>query len=441
MDNNISQLAKILSLYSPAERAEFLSHLSLEELSHLKSDWSVWARPNQRWEALWPSDDKPFSLVLAGRGWGKTRCAVEAVRTAVYEYGYKYISIIGATATDTRQICICGESGILNSFPEHQRPEYHPGNGELVFPNGAMGFAYSADSPERLRGKQCDFFWADEICAWEQMRSSYDQIMFGCRLGNPRGIVTTTPKPSELLNEILNDPLYSVITGSTYDNAANLAPSFLQQIVKRYLGTRTGEQELYGVVLKDIMGALWNAEMFKYTDLGIEELKAKCVNIVISVDPAVSANANSDATGIIAAGVDCEENFYVLEDATGIFTPNQWREEVMRLYDKFSANMVVAEVNNGGDLVQANLPQRLPYKAVHASRGKAVRAEPVVGYYEQGKVFHRRGLVELETEMCTWIPAKSTKSPNRVDGLSWAWTYLLGVGSRSSGCIASRLWD
>jgi len=379
--------------------------------------------------------------VLAGRGSGKTRTAVEAVRRAVYEEGYKYISIIGATATDARQICVCGESGILNCFPENQRPEYHPGINELSFPGGAKGFIYSADAPERLRGKQCDFFWADELCAWQQMRNSYDQVMFGARLGNPRGIITTTPKPSELLNEILADPLYTIVTGSTYDNIANLAPAFLQQIVKKYAGTRTGDQELFGIVLKDIQGALWNTEMFKYTDLGDEELMDKCVSITLAIDPAISTTVNSDATGIVVAGMDRDENFYVLEDVTGNFTPNQWREEVMRMYDKWGVDQIVAEINVGGNLVQANLPKNVPYKAVHASRGKALRAEPVVGYYEQGKCFHRRGLTELEAEMCNWIPAKSTKSPNRIDSMVYCWTNLLGVGSRSNGCVASRLWD
>jgi phage terminase large subunit-like protein len=434
-----SELTSVLANLNHIERQRFLETLTLDELQVLKYDWEVWARKGQRWDDLWPNGiERPFSLVLAGRGWGKTRTAVEAVRRAVFEHNYRYISIVGATATDARQISIEGESGILNSFPAHQRPIYHPGANELDFPNGAKGFVYSADSPERLRGKQSDFFWLDELCAWERMRDSYDQVMFGCRLGSPRGIITTTPKPSDLLTELLQDPLYTVITGSTYDNQANLAPSFLQQIVKRYEGTRLGQQELYGLVLGDLTGALWNMDMFKYNDLGADELRDKMVRVVVGVDPAVSTNADSDETGIVVAGIDREDNYYVLEDVTDKYSPNEWRLAVINMYDKWEADMVVAEVNNGGDLIKNNLPKNLPYTAVRATRGKALRAEPVKCYYEQGKVYHRRGLVALEDEMCKWIPATSKKSPNHIDALAWCWTYLLGNEGRSMGLVAKR---
>ena len=368
--------------------------------------------------------DSPNSLYLCGKSLiptHNTRLAVEAVRKAVYHYGYKRLSLVGATATDAKQIMVNGESGILNCFPEEERPVYHPSDNELIFKNGAVAYVFSADNPERFRGKQCDFFWLDELCAWEKMEDSFDQIMFGARLGNPRGIVTTTPRPSELLNKIVKGEymdLWNLSTGSTYDNIANLAPTFVNSIVKKYEGTRQGEQELHGKILENLSGALWNDSMFQYVPGGLSECLRKCVKIGIAIDPAVSANSTSDETGIIVGGIDADLNVYLFDDKTGIHSTGAWKQIIRDLYDLYEADMVIGEVNNGGDLIKANIHSAgnhdIAFTAVHATRGKEIRATPFSSYYEQGKVFHVKGkMKDTEEEMCSWIPGVSKQSPNR----------------------------
>lgn len=337
------------------------------------------------------------------------------------------IAIVARTASDHVKTTIEGESGVLAVSPPWFRPRYIPSKCQLIWPNGVIAHTYTADEPDNLRGPQHGAAWADEVAAW-RYEDAWDQLMFGLRLGtNPQCVVTTTPRPTALIKSIM--ALASTVTthGSTYDNAANLAKSFLEQIVSRYEGTRLGRQELYGEVLDDNPGALWTREMIEN---GRVKKHPRLVRIVVAVDPAVTANQDSDDTGIGAAGLGCDGEVYVLEDATEeMATPHKWGSAVVACFDRHQADKVVAEVNQGGDLVEANIrAQRhsIPLTKVHASRGKQLRAEPVAALYEQGKIHHVGLFPKLEDEMCEWNPTDSkARSPNRVDWLVYAVTELL----------------
>jgi phage terminase large subunit-like protein len=290
-----------------------------------------------------------------------------------------------------------------------------------------IAHTYTADEPDNLRGPQHDAAWADEVAAW-RYEDAWDQLMFGLRLGtNPRAVVTTTPRPNKLVKELLAANTTAVTRGSTYDNKANLAPTFLQKIVAKYEGTRLGQQELYGAVLDDNPGALWTRAVI---ESGRVKKHPRLVRIVIGVDPAVSANESSDDTGIGAAGLGVDGEVYILDDATEVMaSPHVWGKAVVACFDKHQADRVVAEVNQGGDLVESNIrAQRayIPYKGIHAKKGKALRAEPVAALYEQGKVHHVGVFAELEDEMCDWNPTLANqKSPNRIDWMVYAVTELL----------------
>ena len=364
-------------------------------------------------------------MILAGRGFGKTRTGAETVRE--WAKSFNYVNLIGATADDARDIMIEGESGILAVCPNDERPIYKSSSRSLLWPNGSKSLIFTADEPERLRGKQHQKLWADELAAW-RYAESWDQAMFGLRLGkNPQAIVTTTPRPNQLVKALIADKTTHITRGSTYDNRANLSPAFFSKVIAKYEGTRLGRQELNAEILDDNPGALWNhglidaARVKDYPDL---------IRVVVAVDPAVSANPDSDDTGIGAAGLGDDGEVYVLADATvSAATPNEWGKRVIETFDKWQADLVVAEVNQGGDLVESNVrAQRayVPFKKIHARRSKALRAEPVAALYEQGRVHHVGMLPALEDEMCDWNPMiVGQASPNRVDWLVYAITELL----------------
>lgn len=290
-----------------------------------------------------------------------------------------------------------------------------------------IAHTYTADEPDNLRGPQHDAAWADELAAW-RYADAWDQLQFGLRLGsNPRAVVTTTPRPTQLIKELLASPTTAVTRGSTYDNKANLAPTFLEKIVAKYEGTRLGQQELYGTVLDDNPGALWKRATIEASRV---RKHPRLVRIVVAIDPAVSTNDKSDDTGLGVAGLGSDGEVYVLEDATmRMASPNEWGKRAVELFDRYQADRIVAERNQGGDLVESNIrAQRayLPITTVHATRGKALRAEPISALYEQGKVHHVGCLPELEDEMCDWNPTLANqKSPNRIDWLVYAITELL----------------
>lgn len=344
--------------------------------------------------------------------------------------GYRRFHLVGATAGDVRDVMIQGESGIMNCFPPHQRPLYEPSKRLITFHTGAVAIAFSADEPERLRGPQCEAFWADELAAWRFGQDAWDNLLFGFRLGNdPRGIITTTPKPIQLLKEILADPATVVTRASSYENRGNLAPAFFNAIIRKYEGTRLGRQELEAELLEDIPGALWTRAVIDAYRIKFGEIRWDLLTrIVVAIDPAVTAGEKSDDTGIIIAGLAVSGHVVVIEDLSCKESPLGWARIAVGAYKNRGADRIVGEVNNGGDLVEANIRAVAPdvaFRAVHASRGKAIRAEPVAALYEQGRVHHAGFMTELEDQMCSFVPGLNHGSPDRMDALVWAITELL----------------
>lgn len=360
-------------------------------------------------------------LILAGRGWGKTRTGAEWVRQTVKDY--RYVNLIAATADDARDIMIEGESGILSICPPGERPNYITSKRRLEWPNGATSLIFTADEPERLRGKQHMALWADEIAAW-RYPEAWDQAMLGLRLGdNPRAVATTTPRPVRIVRELLASPTTATTRGSTYENRENLAPAFLAQIVSKYEGTRMGRQELNAELLDDVEGALWTRAMITLAKQPLPDMR----RIVVAIDPAVTSGEDSDETGIVVAGLGVDGKGYVLADRSCRLSPDGWAKRAVQSFHEYAADRVVAETNNGGDLVEQvirTVAPKIPFTKVHASRGKRTRAEPVAALYEQGKVLHAAAFPDLEDQLCGWTP-ESGESPDRLDALVWALSTLM----------------
>ena len=347
-------------------------------------------------------------MILAGRGFGKTRSGAEYIRKRVQSGQAQRIVIAGPTAADIRDIMIEGESGLIAVCERAGiAAEYIPSKRRVNFPGGAVAILVSADEPKRFRGLQCDTFWADELASW-RYPDAWDQLQLGHRLGNdPRGIVTTTPRPIPIIRDLLKDKQAVITRGNTYENAANLAERFIEQIRERYEGTRLGRQELYAEVLEDVEGAFWNHAMI---DAHRMKEAPALKRIVVAVDPATTHGEKSDETGIAVVGVDMnDEHTYVLYAAGMRVSPNEWARKAIELYHQFEANEVVAESNQGGEMVRQTILQavlsgehRPRIELIHASRGKQVRAEPVVSLYEQGKVHHVGTHASLEDQMCVF---------------------------------------
>ena len=423
--------ANILRDLPDEEVAAILKELGPKKAEELRHDWGFWARPEQ----LEPEGSWNIWVALAGRGWGKTRAGAEWVRHRIRS-GDKIVHCVAPTKGDVRRVMVEGDSGLLNvcwSGDETYRgkhigfPVWSPTNNSLTWENGSKAVFFSAEDPERLRGPQAYSAWCDELCAWRNAQDTWDMMMFGLRLGkHPKVFVTTTPKTTKLIRNILDDEKTTISTGSTYDNAANLADTFLDAVRKTYEGTRLGRQELYAEILDEASGALWNRTLLAKCEIEKDEVP-QLSRVVISIDPAVTANAESDMTGIVVAGIDVNGIAYVLEDHTGRYTPQQWASKAIQLYRDHMADRIVAERNQGGDMVRHTLhteDETVPVKLVHASRGKMARAEPVSALYEQSKVKHVRGLNDLEDQMVQWEPLGSIGSPDRLDALVWALTDL-----------------
>ena len=383
--------------------------------------WPLWARDSQ----IAPAGDWSVWLVMAGRGFGKTRTGAEWVRSRVESGASGRIALVARTPADVRDVMIEGDSGLLNVCPPWNRPKYEPTKRRLTWPNGAFALAFSSHEPDQLRGPQFDAAWCDELASWEYPRETWDNLVFGLRLGaGPQCVVTTTPRPIELLRELVARDDVRVTTGSTYENSEFLAPSFLRQIERRYEGTDTGRQEIFAELLDEAEDALWSREWIRHTEAAPDLLR-----LAVAIDPAMSSRPSSAETGIIAAGVDDQLCGYVLADGSGRLSPDGWARRAIELFDRYRADRIIGERNNGGDLVGATLrtaagERRLPIKLVTASRGKYARAEPVAALYQQGRVFHVGSFPQLEDQLCTWEPGSST-SPDRMDALVWALSHLI----------------
>ena len=430
-----ASLAESLASLPERERLEALADLSRGEAEGLLWDWTFWARPNQ----LPPAGDWLTWLILAGRGFGKTRVGAEWVRTNVCgstplgRGRYRQIALIAETAADAREVMVgdgkeAGEgSGILQVHPPDFRPVYEPSKRRLTWPNGAIATLYNAVEPDQLRGPQHDAAWCDELAKWKYAQATWDQLQFGLRVGEtPRIVITTTPRPIKLLKAIIAEASTATTYGRTQDNVLNLSPSFLSVVMKRYQGTRLGRQELDAEILEDIPGALWSHALIDGARVAGPPPALK--RVVVGVDPSGGDGADNDEVGIVAAGLGHDGQGYILEDGSGKLGPDAWGRRAVAVYYRHDGDRIVAEKNFGGDMVAhviRTVDPGVPIKLVTASRGKAVRAEPVAALYEQGKVHHVGAHVALEDEMTSWEPLSSTRSPNRVDALVWAISELM----------------
>lgn len=403
------------------------SDLSLSLIVSRRVRWvSQLARPEQL-----PSADTSWTtwLYLAGRGAGKTRTAAEWLAYEASSKPKTRWAIVAPTYGDARDTCAEGESGIVNVLRQYGTlKDYNRSIGEIFLTNGSRIKLFSGEEPERLRGPQHHGGWFDELAAFKYPEA-WDQYQFGLRLGDfPQTIVTTTPKPIKLIKELITQDNVRVVRGSTFDNAANLAESALAQYRLRYENTRLGRQELYGEILDNVDGALWTRKLI---DDARVDSAPPLVRVVVAIDPAVTANATSDETGIVAAGIASNGDYYILDDKSIRTTPDAWARVAVELYHKHQADKIVAETNNGGDMVILLLKQvdaSIATKKVTATRGKQLRAEPISSLYEQGKVHHVGYFSELETQLCEWTP-QSAESPDRLDALVWALTELNSGGA------------
>lgn len=433
-------LASVRDL-QPAQLEAFIASLSPEEALVLMHEWSFWARPDQ----LPPADEDWLTwLILSGRGWGKTKTGAETVIAEVQAGRAGRIALIGETAADCRDVMIEGDSGILRCSSPMFKPIYEPSKRKITWPNGAIAHTYNATEPDQLRGPQHDFAWSDEMAKWQYAQETWDQLQFGLRLGRrPRQVVTTTPRPIPLVRELMRDPTVRVTRGRTLDNSGNLAASFVAQIQKRYAGTRLGRQELDGEILDDAPGALWTRAMIDRaiesgkragvpTDPTSPEWGAFFERIVVAVDPSGTEGDDDEAddVGIVAAARGYDGRGYLISDLTANVSPLVWGRRAVSEYHRLAANLIVAERNFGGAMVKyviQTADSTVAYEEVTASRGKAVRAEPISSLYEQGRVSHIGSLPDLEDEMClmTSTGYLGARSPNRLDAMVWALSHLM----------------
>ena len=423
------KLALLTSQLDKSEAHAFKHILQWQKTARIKQkcphgDWSVW-------------------LILAGRGWGKTRTGAEDILAYAMRHPNVRCGVIAPTRQDLRRVCFEGTSGIVQSLPQEcywngDANSYNRSAMEIKLWNGSLIQGYAAIEPNRLRGPQFHRIWADELAAW-RYAEAYDQMMFGLRLGEkPQLIITTTPRPTPIIRSLVKraDQDVYLTQGNTFENFENLAETALEQLKERYEGTRLGRQELYAELLEDIEGALWTYALIDRQRLR-DEAPPEMARIVVAIDPAVTNTETSDETGIIVAGYGENGKYYVIEDLSAKMDATQWCKKAVEAYYKYGADRIVAEVNNGGDLVEKllrSIDATVPYTPVRASRGKITRAEPIAALYEQQKVFHIGSFKELEDQLCSYSPI-SKKSPDRLDALVWALTEL----SQSTGKAYCRI--
>ena len=411
--------------------------MSEAQLTQILNDWEIWARDDQLPPQACDGVASAWRtwLLLGGRGAGKTRAGAEWIRAAALGKSpfvstpARRIALIGETMQDVRSVMVEGESGLLGVHPETERPVFEPSKGQLTWPNGSVAHLYSAETPDSLRGPQFAAAWCDEIAKWRYAEETWDMLQFALRLGDePRVVVTTTPRSVPIVSQLMQADSTVVSRSRTSDNRPNLAPEFVAQLERRYGGTRLGRQELDGELIESLQGALWRSDWIASCRVKeTQDLK----RVVVAVDPPVTSNATSDACGIVIAGLGADNRCYVLADRTlKGRSPASWARAVVAAYQDYAADRIVAEVNQGGDLVESVIRQidsEVPISKVRATRGKWVRAEPVAALYAEGRVAHVGEFAELEQQMLAFgangLVGRS--SPDRVDALVWAVTELM----------------
>lgn len=473
MNVNVALASRLIEELPAHEREIFLLNLTPEEMAVLEYDWSFWGRPSQQE----PPGDWNVWLAMAGRGYGKTRMGAEWVRammcgaTPLAHGRCGHMALVAETAADARDVMVQSAGGILRCHPPEFRPVYKPSLRRLEWPNGAVAHTYSADDPEQLRGPEHEAAWSDELAKWRYAQETWDMLQFGLRIGEPKQLVTTTPRPIPVIRELLDAPDTYVTRGSTYENYENLSPAFIAKMKTRYEGTRLGRQELHAEVLDDVPGALWTRAMLEMRSptnptaagMGSWESLPDMRRVVVGVDPSGTSGAIDmrrvekharggdhddevgDDVGIVCAGLGDDGLIYVLDDATVNWGPADWARRVVTTYKNNDADMIVGEANFGGAMVEHTIrtvDRRVPYRPVHASRGKAVRAEPIAALYEQGRVRHvyGRNLNKLEDQMIfmTQRGYEGAGSPDRLDAAVWAITDLMFGKSARGGVMALK---
>ncbi|MGF7201337.1 phage terminase large subunit-like protein [Sphingobium olei] len=409
-----------------AVRAALLRRLDAGAAERLAREWRFLARPAQ----LEPDGDWRVWLMMAGRGFGKTRAGAEWVRGIAEADPKARIALVGATLGEARAVMVEGASGVLSVAPWWARPDYAPALRRLTWPNGAMAMLFGAAEPEGLRGPQFSHGWADEIAKWAGGEAAWDNLMMGMRLGrSPRVLATTTPRPVPLVRRLVAAEDVAVTKGTTAENEANLAPGFVAAMAAQYGGTRLGRQELDGELIEEVEGALWTRDLIERCR--VAHVPEVLTRVVVAVDP--PASAGGDACGIVVAGIGGDGRGYVIADASVEGQrPEGWARAVAAAAMLHGADRVVAEANNGGQMVESVLRAAeagLPVRLVHASRGKAARAEPVAALYEAGRVAHRGAFPALEDQLCGLLAGGGYvgpgRSPDRADALVWAMSELM----------------
>lgn len=429
--------AEKLAALPKAERDKILIDMGPEAAARLLHDWNFWARPEQHEPEAFVSGDKFGWMIMAGRGSGKTRTGAETVKGRVESKPkghreHSRIALVAETAADARDVMVEGESGILAISDPKFMPVYLPSRRLVKWPCGCRAMTYSGEEPDQLRGPQHDFAWVDELAKYKYPEETMDNLELGLRLGEiPQVLITTTPRPIKVVREIMQDNQFVVTTDSSYSNIQNLAPSFIERVIKKYEGTRRGRQELHAEVLDDVEGALWTRSRIERNRVRVSPA---LIRIVVAIDPSVSDSEESDEVGIVVCGMaphrDGNMHGYCLDDLSGIFTIDQWAQRAVKAFDTYEADVIVGEVNNGGDLVEKvihTVRATLPFRKVWASRGKAVRAEPISALDEQGKIHHVGMFAELEDQLCNFTPDGyiGGGSPDRADAYVWGFTELM----------------
>jgi len=405
----------------------------------LRTNWLSTARDKQ----IQPKFIEHYIwLILAGRGWGKTRTGAQDIALYALRNPDTNCAVVAPTHGDLRRVCFGGESGLLSVIPKEclleskDQKGYSSSVSEIRLFNGSKITGYAAQEPDRLRGPQFHRAWCDEIAAW-RYPEAFDQLMFGLRLGDkPQCVITTTPKPTALIKDLVQREDVHVTSGSTFENEANLAESALAMLKDKYEGTTLGRQELYAEIIENLEGALWTNDLIEEARIS-DDVDKELTQIIVAVDPAVTANANSDETGIVVVGKDYNNEFYVLEDLSGRHKADKWGRIAINAFYEWDADRIVAETNNGGDLVERlirNIDPNVAYRSVRATRGKILRAEPISALYEQRRVHHMGVLPELESQMCSYT-GDTNSSPDRLDALVWGLTEL----SKSRGQVNWRI--
>lgn len=436
-----------LAARSPSEAdAALQGFLGTRHLNELDFDWLF----NARREQIPPQTHWYVWMVLAGRGFGKTRCGSEWVNGLVNKELWAWgdpadipeepvrVALLADNAEDAVKVMIKGRSGILNTAPPWNRPRFKPSEKALFWPNGGMAFYYSAEDAEQLRGPEHHAAWVDELAKFRNPVDPWDNLIMGLRLGDrPRILSTTTPRPHPMLKEIVSQADTELTRGSTYDNAANLPKRFLDKLEELYEGTRVGRQELHAELFDDVEGALFSTRYFDDNRLRMVPPDVQLERVVVAVDPPATSTEKANLCGIVVVGLGSDRHAYVLEDCSiPMASPEKWGRVAVEAYYRHQADLVVAEINNGGEMVEhvvRSIDYNTNYKGVHATRGKVTRAEPVSAIYEQRRAHHvgdARHFKAVEDQLLLMAPGvvfDHQNSPDRADALVWAMTELFGL--------------